>query len=210
MNGGIVSPMTAYFSSRIFKDTCVRNALVADALRARPPIYTTTSTDNAFDERDLEHVGEIDGLKASMQANNMLSRNKIQMSVHERQEELVGMLNRRTLNAKDSDKNFRTDPLTRIQNYDYNIDFNFHPIVPLALDTTVCAVPQAQGRGDLVSIFDNVARMACVCFGVNAESIGLNAGSSHASADAIQQSNQVTLSTVHKFKGLLALWHPCG
>jgi hypothetical protein len=203
VNGGVNSAMASYYTTRVFKDSCVRNALVADALRARPPVYTTTSTDQAFDERDLDGVGEIDGLRASLQKDNLLSRNKIQMSVHERQEHLVSMLNKKSLNAKDDDASFRTDPLTKIRNYDYGIDFAFQPIVPLALDSHVCVVPQAQSRTDLVSIFENTARIACICFGVNSESIGMSTVGAHASADSASQHNLVTLSTVHRFKSLV-------
>ncbi len=191
VNGGVTSAMSSYYTTRVFKDSCVRNALVADALRARPPVYTTTNTDQSFDERDLDGVGEIDGLRASLQRDNLLSRNKIQMSVHERQEHLVGMLNRKTLSAKDDDDSFRTDPLTKLRNYDYGIGFAFQPVVPLALDSQVCSAPVAQSRTDLVHIFENTARMACICFGVNGESIGMASSNSHASADSVQQMNQV-------------------
>ena len=204
VNGGVCSPMAAYYTSRMFKDSCIRNSLVADALRARPPVYTTTNTDQAFDERDLEGVGEVDGLRASLQRDNLLARNKVQMSVHERQEQLVGMLNRKSLNGKEEEDGFRTDPLTKLRNYDHGMNFSFQPVVPLALDTHVCVVPQAQSRTDLVPIFENAARMACVCFGVNGESIGLKANAMNASANAVQQHNQVTLGTVNKFKSLIS------
>jgi hypothetical protein len=114
VNGGVVSCMSAYYTSRMFKDSCIRNALTADALAARPPVYTYTNTDQSFDERDLEGVGEIDGLKASIQRDNLLTRNKLHMTVHERQEQMVGVLNRRALNGKEDGDEYRTDPLTKL------------------------------------------------------------------------------------------------
>jgi hypothetical protein len=204
LNGGVVSAMSAYYTSRMFKDSCIRNALTADALNARPPVYTYTQTDMAFDERDLEGVGEVDGLKASIQRDNLLTRNKVQMTVHERQEHLVGILNRKTLNARDEEDNYRTDPLTKLQNYDYNLKYTFQPIVPLPLDARICSAPQASSRPDLMTVFTNTAHMACVCFGVNGESIGLTSTKTHASADYVQTANLVTLGTVSKFKNLLS------
>lgn len=204
INGGARSAMSAYYTSRVFKDSCIRNALVADALRARPPVYTTTNTDQSFDDRDLEHVGEIDGLRASIQKDNLLSRNQVHLSVHEKQEQLVSKLNRRTLNAKAEDETYRTDPMTKLPNYDYNITYAFQPVVPLPLDARVCAAPQATSRTDLVALFESVARMACVCFGVNGDSIGLTVSHAHSSADSLAQYNQVTLGTVNKFKSIVS------
>jgi hypothetical protein len=168
-------------------------------------VYTYTSTDQSFDDRDLERVGEIDGLRASVQKDSMMARNKVQLSVHERQEQLVGLLNRKTLNGRENEEDYRTDPLTKLHNYDYNLQYNFQPVVPLPLDARICVAPQAQCRRDLMAVFENTSRMACICFGINGESIGLNAhGNTHASADTIQQANQVTTATVNKFKSLVS------
>jgi hypothetical protein len=205
INGGVISAMSSYYTSRMFKDSCIRNALTADALAARPPVYTYTNTDQSFDDRDLERVGEIDGLRASVQKDSLMTRNKVHMSVHERQEQLVGLLNRKTLNGRENEEDYRTDPLTKLHNYDYNLQYNFQPVVPLPLDARVCPAPQAQSRRDLMAIFESTSRMACICFGINGESIGLNAhGNTHASADTIQQANQVTTATVNKFKATVS------
>lgn len=205
VRGQIRSCMAAYYTSRLFKDSTIRNCLVADALRARPPVYTYTITDQAFDERDLEHVGEIDGLKASIQKDNIISRNNITMSAHERQEQLVAMLNRRNLNGRESDPDtYRTDPVTKLKNYDYDIQYEFQPIIPLPNDARACVAPQAQTRPDIVQIMETTARMCCVCFGVNSESIGLASSSGHSSAEAIMQANAVTTNTVEKYKSLVS------
>ena len=67
--------------------------MMAEMARTNPAIYVSQSTDNAFDDRDLANAGEVDGMRATMQRNSQLVRNRITVDNFRQQYNLVDVLN---------------------------------------------------------------------------------------------------------------------
>ena len=197
--GSLSSAMATYYEHRIFKDMVYRTTAEAESVRCKPPIYTQTETDRAFEERRLAHIGEVDGLRASITRDNALVRNRIVSDVHAQQQRLAEMLNAARVDS--SDPAYRSDPLTGLRNYDADLANKFSAIVPLPADARVAAAPIPQARGDFVQVCEHLNRLASICFGVNLESVG--AGTSGRSAETLSQVNSVTAATTNKFRNLL-------
>jgi hypothetical protein len=197
--GSLQSSMVCYYEARIFKDTLWRCFAEAESARARPPIYTVTETDRAFEERRLAHVGEVDGLRASITRDNMLVRNRIIGDVHANQERLAEALNAQRVDT--GDPGYRSDPITGLRNYDADLAQRFSPIIPLPADSKVAPTPMPVSRPDFVAINEHLHQIASMAFGVNLEAVGAN--SANRSSDSMSASNTVTTSTVNRFKQLL-------
>lgn len=192
-SGMVSSSMTSYYRSRTIQDTFIRNAITADYLNAVPPIYTMSSTDKVFDEREIANVGEVDGLRASMVNDEMRARTGLRLTDHQRNEQLVKQFN----NFNDpASVARRIDPSTGLRNFDAGMDMQLQQVVPLPLDARVASAPRASARGDIVSIVSHMETLACVSFGVNIESIGLaNRLGGHLGNETLAQVNQVTFNT---------------
>jgi hypothetical protein len=197
--GSLHSAMTCYYEARIFKDMIWRTTAEAESTRARPPIYTTTETDRAFEERRLAHVGEVDGLRASITRDNMLVRNRVIGDVHAQQERLAEMLNASRVDT--SDPSYRSDPITGLRNYDADLAQKYSPIIPLPVDARVATTPMPVARPDFVAVNEHLQQLASMSFGVNLEAVGGN--SAFKSSDAMNSANNVTTTTVNRFKQLL-------
>jgi hypothetical protein len=197
--GSLQSAMVCYYEARIFKDMLWRTTAEAESTRARPPIYTTTETDRAFEERRLAHVGEVDGLRASITRDNMLVRNRVIGDVHAQQERLAEMLNASRVDT--SDPSYRSDPITGLRNYDADLAQKFSPIIPLPADARVAATPMPVSRPDFVAVNEHLQQIASMAFGVNLEAVGAN--SMNKSSDSMNSANTVTTATVGRFKQLL-------
>jgi hypothetical protein len=197
--GSLQSAMVCYYEARIFKDMLWRTTAEAESTRARPPIYTTTETDRAFEERRLAHVGEVDGLRASITRDNMLVRNRVIGDVHAQQERLAEMLNASRVDT--SDPSYRSDPITGLRNYDADLAQKYSPIIPLPADARVAATPMPVSRPDFVAVNEHLQQIASMAFGVNLEAVGAN--SANKSSDSMNSANTVTTATVNRFKALL-------
>ena len=197
--GSLQSAMVCYYPHRVFKDMIMRTTAEAESVRARPPIYTTTETDRAFEERRLAHIGEVDGLRASITRDNHLVRNRIITDVHAQQERLTEMLNAARVDT--SDPSYRTDPITGLRGYDADLAQKYSPIIPLPADAKIAAAPMPTARGDFVALNQYLNNMCSVAFGVNLEAVGGNI--TNKSSDTVSQANNVTTSTVNRFKSLL-------
>ena len=191
--------MTTYYEHRVFRDMLLRCTAEAESIRCRPPIFTTTESDRAFEERRLAHIGEVDGLRASITRDNALIRNRIISDTHAQQERLTEMLNQARVDT--SDPSYRSDPLTGLRNFDADLAQKYNPIIPLPADAKVASVPMATARADFVAVCDHINHLASICFGVNLEAVG---GSTQGkSADTLSQANNVTGATVMKFRNML-------
>jgi hypothetical protein len=203
--GKVTSSASTYYGTRIFKDTMWRNVMVADYLRARPPLFTSTSSAAAFEERDLGGIGEVDGLRASLTRDNTLVRNRINVDAVAQQDRLVRMLN--DMRADTSTPGWRSlvDPLTGLDNADRGLNEanDYQPVVPLSTDARAVVAPQAQSRHDLVPLNTQLMLIACVAYGVNAEAIGLMHHGGVQSAESLMRSNAVLDTTVRAFKQML-------
>jgi len=197
--GSLQSAMTCYYEARIFKDMIWRTTAEAESTRARPPIYTVTETDRAFEERRLAHVGEVDGLRASITRDNMLVRNRVIGDVHAQQERLAEMLNASRVDT--SDPSYRSDPITGLRNYDADLAQKYSPIIPLPADARVATTPMPVARPDFVAVNEHLHQIASMAFGVNLEAVGSN--SANKSSDSMNSANTVTTATVNRFKQLL-------
>ena len=162
--GSLSSAMTTYYAHRVFKDMVMRTTAEAESVRCRPPIYTTTESDRAFEERRLAHIGEVDGLRASITRDNALIRNRIISDTHAQQERLTEMLNLARVDT--SDPAYRSDPLTGLRNYDADLANKYSPIIPLPADARVATVPMPTSRADFVSVCQHIDHLASICFGV--------------------------------------------
>lgn len=197
--GSLQSAMVCYYEARIFRDMVWRTTAEAESTRARPPIYTTTETDRAFEERRLAHVGEVDGLRASITRDNMLVRNRVIGDVHAQQERLAEMLNASRVDT--SDPSYRSDPITGLRNYDADLAQKYSPIIPLPADARVAATPMPTARPDFVAVNEYLNQIASMAFGVNLEAVGAN--SANKSSDSMNSANTVTTATVNRLKALL-------
>jgi hypothetical protein len=180
LRGAPSSAVSTYARPRYFKDLLERQAAVAEALRARPPLYTTTRTVHAFDEASI--YKEALPTRSSAIANslseeraraNMLVRNRIVMDAFVAQDRLVRALNARHLDTSVPGWEREVDPLTGLPAFRTQDDGEGCPVIPLPADAAVAHAPQAQARSDLVAIQEHTARLACLIMGVPPIVVGL-------------------------------------
>lgn len=203
VDGSIVSAAAIYYSHRLFRDTLLRNTAVANYLMARPPIYLVQNTDKSYDDRDIANVGEVDGLRASLANDGQVVRNKIQMNVHQQQESLVNALNARRATAlSDTALKSRTDPFTGLESYDNRMtnEADLQPTIPLPLDTMPATTVLPRAPENLVATLNQQLVIACGCFGITLEAIGLERGGGARSAETIQLENRSSQNTVRRFR----------
>jgi len=202
----INSPAATYYSTRTFKDTMWRNVMVADYLRARPPLFVSTSTTAAFDDRELNAVGEVDGLRASLTRDNVLVRNRITMDAAAQQDQLVRTLNKMRADTSTPGWRALVDPQSGLENADrlLNEASDYQPVVPLANDAKAVPSTVAQSRHDIVPLNEQLMLLACVAYGVNGEAIGLIHHGGVQSAESISRSNAVLDTTVKTFRQILS------
>jgi len=195
VNGNLVSQMASYLRTRSLQDTFMRFALQADQLNADPPIYTYSSTDRMFDEHDLESYGT--ATRAAAVSADMRKRSEIAMSMHEFNELMV-----RKLNSRDSGTvaRERTDKASGVAHFDASFEDRPQRVYPLPLDARVANAPRAAARMDIVSIQKHFEVLACVTFGVNAESVGADTRSGgHLGAATLERVNTVTAETTDRW-----------
>jgi hypothetical protein len=196
-NGMLTSVMASYLRTRSLHDSFVRNALQADRYNACPPVFTFTQTDAVFDERDIANTGEVESLRAKMVGTDMNIRARLNVNTHKYNEAMVRELNARPPDAIRAE---RTDKATNLANYDAGAVDEMQPIVPLPLDARVAPAPRAQARTDIISIIKHFETLACVAFGVNAESVGADVrAGGHLGAATLERTNLVTTETTLKW-----------
>jgi hypothetical protein len=197
--GMIVSTMATYLRVRSISDCFMRNALVADQLNAQPSIYTMSNTDAVFDERDIHGIGEVDALRATMMQRNMQTRAKMAVNSVNYNQSLVNALN----NAGDT-KLIKIDQSSGLPHFDAELELDGQRVIPLPLDARVAAAPRPQARTDIVSIMAHYESLACVVFGVNAESIGANLRSGgHLGAATLERVNLVTHESTQRWSRIV-------
>ena len=203
--GKVTSCAATYYGTRVFKDTMWRNVMVADYLRARPPLFTSTSTSAAFEERDVAGVGEVDGLRASLTRDNTLVRNRILVDAVAQQDRMVRMLNEMRADTSAPGWRALVDPLTGLDNADRQLNEagDYQPVVPLAADARAVVAPRAESRQDLVALNSQMMLIACVAYGCNSEAIGLTTHGGVQSAESMARSNAVLDNTVRGLRQLV-------
>lgn len=199
--GGFASAMSMYYKARVRSDMFVRNACIADAMLARPPIYTTKSTDRVFDDRDIANIGEIENLRASLVQTEMQTREKLALDAHTYSERMVRALNTRSA-AQVAEE--RVDAYSGLKNYDANTPEELQRVIALPLDSRVASVPQPHARSDIRSLMQHAEGLACIAFGVNPESVGLATRSGgHLGAATLERVNALTAETVARWARVL-------
>jgi hypothetical protein len=198
--GNVESIMAGYLRTRSLYDAFLRNALQADRLNACPPVYTTTQTDQVFDERDITNTGEVEGLRARLVGTELNTRARLAVNAHDYNESIVRTLNTRSADALRREK---TDARTGIANYDADLAEAPQPVIPLPLDTRVAQAPRATARTDIVAILKHFETLCCVSFGVNGESVGADVRSGgHLGAQTLERVNIVTSETTQRWARL--------
>ena len=204
VDGMLQSPLSAYYRSRSFCDMIERNAAMVGNYLASPPIYTQTQTNHAFDDRDLAGVGEVDGMRASMQRDSQMVRNRITAQTHAQQEKLVETLNRHMIDTSNYTWQSRVDPVTGLPNFDAAAATDEsemqRPVVPLPNDASVAQVNFPQARTDLVAIQERTFQQACIIMGVPPNLI-MGSGSVHSAG--VAQTQGVVHSTFTKLKSCI-------
>ena len=106
LSGTPSSAMVAYFRARAFKDEIERTVSMAETLRSRPPLYTTTESRHAF-TKDMVYDQVLptresrvqNEMSESLERANMLVRNRLLMDAYSVQDDLVRALNSRGLDT---------------------------------------------------------------------------------------------------------------
>lgn len=195
--GNLTSNMSNYLRARSVQDAFMRFALTADGLNARPAIYVETLTDRLFDERDIAGIGEVNGLNATETQNDMHLRSRLAVGSLEYNEQLVRKLNAKSSSEKRAE---RVDSVTGLAHADADMRDALQAVVPLPADYKVANAPRATARADIVSICSHYESLACVAFGVNAESIGASVrGGGHVGAATLDKINGVTSETTARW-----------
>ena len=195
--GNVNSVMSGYLGTRSLYDSFLRNAMQADRLNACPPVYTTTQTDQVFDERDITNTGEVEGLRARLVGTELNTRARLAVNAHGYNESIVRQLNTRSLDVLRREK---TDARTGLANYDAEMAEGPQPVIPLPLDTRVAPAPRATARTDIVTILKHFETLCCVSFGVNSESVGADVRSGgHLGAQTLERVNIVTSETTQRW-----------
>lgn len=165
---------------------------------------STPST--AFTNPDIAGVGEVDNLRASVAADNMLVRNRVNVDAHQQQDQLVRILNQARADTSSSAWRNLVDPTTGLENADKWLnDANAHqPVLPLPMDSKPVAAPQAHSRTDFVPLHSHLMLVTCVCYGLNPELVGLHHHGGVQSAETMARANAVTDNTVNAFRIVLA------
>ena len=187
-----------------------RHAAVAEALRSRPPLYTTMRTDHSFNERTI-YEATLPTVEARMQNTlsaeraraNMLVRNKIVMDAYAAQDRLVRNLNAQHIDTGMAGWDRHVDPMTGLPVFRAENDEENCPIIPLPTDAVVAHTPAAQARTDLVPIQEHVCRQACMVMGVPPFLVGMQGGGQAMGAQASSSSGSLK-TTVDRFRHMLA------
>lgn len=210
LSGTPRSAMVAYFRARTFKDEIERTVSMAETLRSRPPLYTTTETKKTFTQQNVyeSSLPTREGRAANMLSEelaraNLLARNRLVMEAYGAQDELVRALNARGV---DTSAGSWVDPSTGLPSFrDREPDeVVYCPIVPLPADSVVAHSPAAQSRGDLVAIQEHTARLACMVMGVPPFSVGLTTASFHTNATTNTLAGMLHMTT-NRFRHLLTI-----
>ena len=200
--GEIVSPASLYYQHRTFRDMVLRNTAIAQYFQALPPVFLTQKSQNTFDG-ELDVVGgEVPGLHAALANDNLTERNNITANVHERQERMIERLNAKRASLQSHGLVSQRDPVTGLAHYDMGITDPtlMQSLIPLANDQTPVTTAQSRAPENLVGTLSQQYTIACTCFGISPENIGL----SHTvmrSAEAIELEQVISQTTVRKFRG---------
>lgn len=186
-----------------------RHAAVAEALRSRPPLYTTMRTDHSFNERTI-YEAALPTVEARMQNTlaaeraraNMLVRNKIVMDAYAAQDRLVRNLNAQHIDTGMAGWDRHVDPMTGLPVFRAENDEENCPIIPLPTDAVVAHTPAAQSRTDLVPIQEHVCRQACMVMGVPPFAVGMQGGGQAMGAQAASSAGSLK-TTVDRFRHML-------
>jgi hypothetical protein len=197
-DGEPVSPIASYLHTRRFTDSIERCTMTAELSRCNPPIYTVTSTDASFDDRDLAHQGEVDGLRATIQRDNQLIRNRITVDSFKQSYNLCGMLNEHKVDTNNAAWNAKVDKSTGLCNYDAGEEPPEQEIKVLPNDSRVVAPPVAQSRADVLQFQTQAIDVACLCMGI--PRTFLHGGSTNTTASQSAAANATALSVVLRYK----------
>jgi hypothetical protein len=175
--------------------------MMAELARANPAIYVSSATDSSFDDRELANVGEVDGMRATIQRNSQLVRNRITMDGYRQQHNLVRDLNKSQVDTNAAAWQGKSDKHTGLANYDAGEAAPEQEIRPLPNDARVVSVPLAQGRSDLLQFASHSIDGACMALGIPRAFLNGAAarttGEAHAAAGMLE-------ATVQRFKTTVA------
>ena len=192
--GEPASSVASYRREHAFRSMVELNTAIADGQAARPLIYTTMSSDAAFDRRHVYRgVQDAQGsardatlhlrsagldagdLYAGAHADSLRMMNDFN-AAHAgsiaQQQRLAQDLNRGVLDPR----NVRIDPLSGLPVFDANISRDAgggYNVVPLPVDSKVEATVLPSSRRDLVALLDHIALSASFTTGVPPAVMGM-------------------------------------
>ena len=218
------SPMASFRRTYAFRGMVELNTATADYSAARPMIYTSMDSDQAFDRR---HVYR-NAIDTNIDARSMLSHMNLPevcdttvADVHRRAYDTMVHMNemQRDAHAKQVTSNHqaqlaadlnggrldprsvRLDPQTGLPVFDANMmqrPGDAYNVFTLPVDAKVQATIAPTSRGDLVAILKHSAEMACIVMGVPAAEIGMHASARVATEAQISGGVlQTTLARLH-------------
>ena len=153
-----------------------------------------------FDERDITNTGELETLRPAQVGTELNTRARLNVNAHQYNEAVVRQLNTR---SAESLRRERTDAGSGLAHFDADQADLRQPVIPLPLDSRVAPAPRATTRPDIVAVMKHFEALACVAFGVNAESLGADrGGGGHMAAPALERINMVTAETTQKWARL--------
>lgn len=198
------------------------NTSIADYARARPIVYTETSSASmsgggnlvfpnmraARVEAEAQAFTVDGGALASdvIRARTILDEAKTTFQermlsrANDHQQMLARDLNAGVLDGRD----IRIDPSTGLPVFEAetrNAKEFAKRLVPLPIDAKASNAPRPESRGDLVSVLKFCAEQTCIVMGVSPASIGVDVG--RLKSD-YQHSEAMTWTTVMRFKRLIS------
>lgn len=181
LSGHVRSAISSYARTRLFKDFVERTTAVAERIRSKPPIYVSTRSAHAFNEKMLYHEAGItpqqqmqNSMSVEREKQNSVAKNRIVLESFRQQRELVDNLNYFLVDTGTPGWDRIFDPTTGLPKFDQDAEAkdDIQGIVPLPNDSDVCSAPSPNSRPDLVKIQEFTALQACMVMGVSPSSVG--------------------------------------
>ena len=171
--GGVISIISNIHRLCSFKNMLELSAVVAEEVRAKPPVLTRVRTDKAFDERDMHGSGIVPGMVGQIEFENMTTRNNITTIAMQQQRNLVRILNQAGIDSSSNAWRERVDPMTGLPVFSSGMEEEdvVPPFIPLPNYTEALPYTLPQVRNDLVSLQRYTREMICSVMGVPPQSL---------------------------------------
>lgn len=221
-DGGVRSAVAACQRVSGFRMMVELNTSIADYARARPVVYTETTSQHmagganlvfpdmrsarmqaeaqAFSMDGASLAADVHRARAMIDDASTTMQDRMLSRASDHQQMLARSLNLGVLDGRD----VRIDPLTGLPVFDAENrgakEFAKR-VIPLPIDAKASNAPRPESRGDLVNVLKFCSEQICIVVGVSPASIGVDVG--RLKSD-YQQSEAMTWTTVMRFKRILA------